>query len=78
VRIVEVSDAARSRRGVEVEAKDQGPGISDRDLAMRDGYSSSNGLGMGLPGTKRLMDDFDLVTAPGRGTTVKVGKWLEA
>jgi serine/threonine-protein kinase RsbT len=43
---------------------------------MRDGYTTSNGLGLGLPGTKRLMDEFELKSEPGTGTTVRVGKWL--
>jgi serine/threonine-protein kinase RsbT len=45
-------------------------------MALRDGYSTSNGLGMGLPGTKRLMDEFEIESAPGQGTTITVRKWL--
>ncbi|HKX40764.1 MAG TPA: anti-sigma regulatory factor [Burkholderiaceae bacterium] len=63
------------RSGVEVVAEDQGPGIADIELAMRDGYSTGRSLGVGLPGTKRVMDEFDLVSAPGRGTTVTMKKW---
>jgi len=65
-----------NRRGVEVIAEDQGPGIADIELAMRDGYSTARSLGVGLPGTKRVMDEFELVSAPGRGTTVTMKKWL--
>jgi len=63
------------RKGVKVIAHDEGPGIDNLDVAMRDGYSSGRGLGLGLPGTKRLMDEFEIVSRPGRGTTVTVIKW---
>ena len=53
----------------------EGPGIADVNLAMRDGYTSGQGLGMGLPGTKRLMDDLDIDSAPGRLTTLTIRKW---
>ncbi len=66
----------RGRRGVLVIARDQGPGIADPALAMRDGYSSSNSLGMGLPGARRLMDEFELATALGKGTTITMKKWV--
>jgi serine/threonine-protein kinase RsbT len=65
-----------NRRGMMVIARDQGPGIADPDLAMRDGFSTGNSLGLGLPGAKRLMDEFDLVSAPGKGTTITMKKWL--
>jgi serine/threonine-protein kinase RsbT len=65
-----------NRRGMMVIARDEGPGIADTDLAMRDGYSTGNSLGLGLPGAKRLMDEFDLVSAPGKGTTITMKKWL--
>ena len=64
-----------SKRGVEVVATDDGPGISDVPLAMQDGYSTSGGLGLGLPGVRRLMDEFDIVSRFGKGTTVTVKKW---
>lgn len=64
------------RRGVWIVARDQGPGISDIGLAMRDGWSTAKSLGMGLPGTRRLMDEFDLESAPGKGTSVSVKKWV--
>jgi serine/threonine-protein kinase RsbT len=66
------------RRGIEVLASDEGPGITDVELAMQDGYTTGNGLGLGLPGTRRLVDDFDLRTAPGAGTTVRLVKWIRA
>ncbi|HKN48227.1 MAG TPA: anti-sigma regulatory factor [Candidatus Polarisedimenticolia bacterium] len=64
-----------SKRGVEVVATDDGPGISDVPLALQDGYSTSGGLGLGLPGVRRLMDEFDIVSKFGKGTTVTVRKW---
>jgi len=66
----------RGRVGLEVVCADAGPGIPDVGMALRDGFSTSNGLGMGLPGTKRLMDEFAIETAPGQGTTITVRKWL--
>jgi len=63
------------RRGIRVIAQDQGPGIADISRAMEDGYSTSSSLGLGLPGSKRLMDDFDIVSALGKGTTVTMTKW---
>lgn len=63
------------RRGLTITAQDNGPGIPDLRRAMQDGYSTSGGLGMGLPGTKRLMDEFVIVSAPGQGTTVTMTKW---
>ena len=64
------------RKGIVVVASDQGPGIPDLDLAMRDGYSTGNSLGLGLPGARRLVDEFELVSAVGVGTTVTLKKWL--
>jgi serine/threonine-protein kinase RsbT len=66
------------RQGIEVLAIDDGPGIDDVELAMQDGYTTGNGLGLGLPGTRRLVDDFRLETAPGAGTTVRLVKWNRA
>jgi serine/threonine-protein kinase RsbT len=54
---------------------DQGPGIADISLAMKDGWSSGTGMGMGLPGAKRLVHDFELDTAPGQGTKVTITRW---
>lgn len=64
------------RRGIMVVARDDGPGIADLELAMRDGYSTAKSLGVGLPGARRVMDDFEVETAPGKGTTVRMKKWL--
>jgi serine/threonine-protein kinase RsbT len=64
-----------SRRGIVVIAIDHGPGIPDVALAMQDGYSTGNSLGLGLPGARRLMDEFEIVSEPERGTTVTMSKW---
>ncbi|HLX12922.1 MAG TPA: anti-sigma regulatory factor [Bacteroidota bacterium] len=66
-----------SRRGIEIVASDEGPGISDIPLAMQDGYSSRRSLGLGLPGTKRLVDEFEIVSHVGKGTMVTIRKWEE-
>ena len=63
-------------RAILVVARDEGPGIPDVGLAMQDGFSTSNSLGLGLPGCRRLMDEFEIASEPGRGTTVTMGKWL--
>ncbi len=63
------------RIGIVVIARDEGPGIENLDLAMRDGYSTKHSLGLGLPGARRLMDDFHLASELGRGTTVTMKKW---
>jgi len=63
-------------RGVEIEATDRGPGIEDHDAAMRDHFSSSGTLGLGLPGVRRMMDEFSLDSTPGEGTRVTVVKWI--
>ena len=74
VRVRTVQDAANTW-GIEVVCVDRGPGIPDVAAAMRDGYSTSSGMGMGLPGAKRLVDEFDLQTEIGSGTTVVIRKW---
>jgi serine/threonine-protein kinase RsbT len=61
--------------GVRLVFEDHGPGIADIDRAMTDGYSSGTGMGLGLGGTKRLVDDFDLTSTPGAGTRVSITKW---
>lgn len=61
--------------GVSIIARDRGPGIPDLFSAMQDGYSTSGGLGLGLPGSKRLMDEFDVASEVGKGTTVTMTKW---
>ena len=63
------------RKGLEVICEDQGPGIANIELVMRDGYSTSRGMGMGLPGAKRLMDEFDIRSQEGVGTTIICRKW---
>ena len=64
-----------AHRGIVVIAADEGPGISDIRQALRDGFSTSGSLGLGLPGVRRLMDEFEIASQPGRGTTVTVKKW---
>jgi serine/threonine-protein kinase RsbT len=64
-----------ARQGIMVVASDEGPGIRDVAQAMRDGFSTSGSLGLGLPGVRRLMDEFEIASQPGRGTTVVVKKW---
>jgi serine/threonine-protein kinase RsbT len=63
------------RRGVRVVAQDDGPGIEDVEKALQDGYTTGGGLGLGLPGARRLVDEFDIQTAPGEGTRVTLVKW---
>ncbi|WP_353951144.1 sigma-70 family RNA polymerase sigma factor [Knoellia sp. S7-12] len=67
----------RPRTGIRIVARDTGPGISDIDLALQDGFSTNKGLGLGLPGARRLMDEFSIDTKPGQGTTVTMTKWFE-
>lgn len=64
-----------TRQGILVIAKDSGPGIANVRLALQDGYSTSGSLGLGLPGVKRLVDEFELDSTLGQGTTVKIKKW---
>ena len=63
------------RTGVELVFSDQGPGIPDVELALTDGWTSGSGMGLGLSGTKRLVDEFEIDTAPGAGTRVRILKW---
>ena len=65
-----------SRRGLQVVARDPGPGIPDVAKALQDGFSTSRGLGLGLPGSRRLMDEFHLDSKVGAGTVVTMKKWL--
>lgn len=65
------------RKGLELRFIDQGPGIVDLGLAMTDGYTTGGGLGLGLSGAKRLADEFEIDTAPGKGTTVIIIKWKQ-
>jgi serine/threonine-protein kinase RsbT len=73
--LVELLD--QPRRGIRITARDSGPGIADVDEALRDGYSTYHGLGLGLPGARRLMDEFAVASESGRGTTVIMTKWRE-
>lgn len=68
-----ISDGGRV--GVMVVARDRGPGIPDIDLAMRDGYTTGTGMGLGLPGARRLMDEFAIFSQVAEGTTVVMKKW---
>ena len=61
--------------GIRLIFQDEGPGIPDVDLAMKDGYSTTKSLGLGLPGTKRLVSDFKIESVVGKGTTVTIIKW---
>jgi serine/threonine-protein kinase RsbT len=63
------------RRGVRIVFADDGPGIADLDLALTDGYTTGGGLGLGLSGARRLVDEFAIDTGPGRGTRITVTKW---
>jgi serine/threonine-protein kinase RsbT len=63
------------RKGLRVHFVDQGPGIPDLDLALRDGYTSGSGMGLGLGGAKRLVNEFDLRSKPGEGTHVTITRW---
>jgi serine/threonine-protein kinase RsbT len=68
---------ASIRQGISIVASDSGPGIRDIRQAMRDGFSTSGSLGLGLPGVRRLMDEFEITSEPGWGTIVTVKKWKE-
>jgi len=72
---VEVVKSPNGRVGVKLQFTDEGPGIADVDLALRDGWSTGNGLGLGLSGSRRLVDEFELTSRPGAGTSVAVVKW---
>jgi serine/threonine-protein kinase RsbT len=66
---------AGEREGLRVIFKDHGPGIQEIELAMRDGYTTAGGLGMGLPGAKRLVNEFDLLSTPSEGTCITIVRW---
>ena len=72
---VEVVRSGNGRSGVRVGFSDEGPGIPDLDLALTDGWTSGTGLGLGLSGSRRLVDEFELKSEPGTGTSVVVVKW---
>ena len=63
--------------GLELVFEDHGPGIADVSLALKPGYTTSKGLGMGLPGSKRLMDEMDVLSEIGKGTIIRIRKWLK-
>ncbi|MGS2804856.1 ATP-binding protein [Nocardia sp. MW-W600-9] len=69
-------DLRDGRRSLVVQAEDQGPGIRDIGRALEDGYSTGRGLGLGLPGARRLMDGLTVDSAPGRGTLIEMWKWV--
>ena len=73
VEVVRVENGRRA--GIRIVFADQGPGIADIDLALTDGYTTGGGLGLGLSGARRLVDEFDIDTAVGRGTSITVVKW---
>ena len=63
------------RRGIRLTFEDEGPGIPDVELAMKDGYTTGGGLGLGLSGARRLSNDFSIQSAPGKGTRVTITRW---
>ena len=63
------------RQGLQLHFEDEGPGIADLKLALTDGWTSGSGMGLGLPGSRRLVSDFQIDSAPGRGTRVSITKW---
>jgi len=69
------STDGRERTGIEIVVSDEGPGIPDIDQALSDGFTSGGGMGMGLPGTRRLMDEMTIESAVGSGTTITIRKW---
>ena len=64
-----------TRKGVRLTFSDQGPGIADIELALKDGYTTGGGLGLGLSGAKRLSNEFDIESQPGEGTRVTIARW---
>ena len=72
--VIEVVSKGREN-GIRLSFIDKGPGIKDVELAMKDGYSTGRSLGLGLPGAKRLVSEFDIKSAVGKGTTVTIIKW---
>jgi serine/threonine-protein kinase RsbT len=75
IRALPPGEGTRDHPAIEVVARDQGPGIADLDRAMQDGYSTGRGLGLGLPGARRLMDQFEITSEVGVGTTIVMRKW---
>ena len=75
IRVLQVDDPLHGV-GIAVEAQDEGPGIPDIELALRDGFSTAHTLGAGLPGVRRLMDEFNIESTVGVGTSVRAVKWI--
>lgn len=73
VQLEVVEDGAR--RGLRLVFEDEGPGIADIELAMKDGYTSGSGMGLGLSGSKRLVNEFEIASRPGEGTRVTIARW---
>jgi serine/threonine-protein kinase RsbT len=71
--VTEISDGVRI--GLRIEFRDQGPGIPDLDRVLKGGYSTARSLGLGLSGSRRLVDEFSIESTPGKGTTVVITKW---
>ena len=74
--IAQPTRSPHGREGLRLIFEDDGPGIPNVEAAMTDGYSTSKGMGKGLPGSKRLVDEFSIDSAPGRGTRITVVRWL--
>jgi len=72
-RVQRLSDGMK--QGIRIEFVDQGPGIADLELALKDGYTSGGGMGLGLGGARRLSDEFEIDTRPGEGTRITITKW---
>ncbi len=72
-----IENISSPHKGIKITFKDNGPGIEDLDLALTDGWSSGGSMGKGLPGAKRLSDNMEIITEPGKGTTVIIEKWLQ-
>jgi serine/threonine-protein kinase RsbT len=74
--IAQPTTSNSGRDGLRLIFEDSGPGIPDIEAAMRDGFTTGRGLGKGLPGSKRLVDEFIIESAPGRGTRVTIVRWI--
>ena len=72
-----LSVVKNGQQGISITASDEGPGIRNIEQALQNGYSSSGSLGLGLPGAKRLMDEFEIESQPGKGTTIRMKKWKQ-
>lgn len=72
---IRVLDGPEGQPGIQITVRDDGPGIADLERALSEGFSSGNGLGLGLSGARRLMDEMEIDSAPGRGTTITIRRW---